>query len=306
MREVISNRLASISIRDLLLVEAVAQQRSFRLAAEAMGISASGLSYQVRKVEEVLGSAIFERGGKTTPTAYGMVALNEMQAILESATRLEALRDDSTTPFGQVLRLGVISSLAPRDLLNILKLCREHSAQTRVEIVCGMHQGLLRRLLNREVDIVITAGQEIPDGLAYTELFREGFVLLTRSDQQPLQLEPASPPELGLLPLNEDDFVPSSVAQGLESLLTSGLARAFGLSVGHRIALVSAGYGHALLPRGWVQSMPLPPNLTLVPLPDSMSEERVLGCIWRQSFPLGPEIAKTFCTLKLGGVQSHA
>lgn len=301
MREVISNRLASISIRDLLLVEAVAQQRSFRLAAETMEISTSGLSYQVRKVEEVLGGAIFERGSKTTPTVYGQVVLDEIAAILEGITRLEALRDDSATPFGQALRLGVISSLAPLDLLQILMLCREHSAQTRVEIVCGMHQGLLRRLLNREIDILVTAGQDIPDGLGYAELFREGFVLLTRSDQEIPQLEPVLSSGLGLLPLNEDDFVPPGVAQGLEPLLTSGLARGFGLSVGHRIALVCEGYGHALLPHGWVKSMPLPPNLTLIPLPENLSGERVLGCIWRQSFPLGPEIASKLCSLRFGG-----
>ncbi|MGP4955907.1 LysR family transcriptional regulator, partial [Pseudomonas helleri] len=133
------------------------------------------------------------------------------------------------------------------------------------------------------------------------ELFREGFVLLTRSDQEIPQLEPVFSSGLGLLPLNEDDFVPPGVAQGLEPLLTSGLARAFGLSVGHRIALVCEGYGHALLPHGWVKSMPLPPNLTLIPLPENLSGERVLGCIWRQSFPLGPEIASKLCSLRFGG-----
>lgn len=290
MREAISNRLASISIRDLLLVEAVARQRSFRQAAETMEISTSGLSYQVRKVEEVLGSAIFDRGGQIMPTAFGLAVLNEVGAILESVTRLEALRDGSTAAFGKVLRIGVISSLAPMDLLRILQLCRQHSEQTRVEIISGKHQGLLRRLLDREIDLLVSAGQEIPNGLAQAPLFHERFVLLARADGQLPSLEPMRPSEPGLLPLSEDDFVPPGMAQRLEALLTSRLARAYGLGIEHRIALVREGYGHALLPQGWVQGGPLPENMAIIQLSAQISEERAIGCIWRQSFPLGMEI----------------
>ena len=76
VREVISNKLAAVSVRDLLLVEAVAMKRSFRYAAIDMGISTSGLSYQVKKVEEILGQPIFERGSKITPTAFGKEVLD--------------------------------------------------------------------------------------------------------------------------------------------------------------------------------------------------------------------------------------
>nr|WP_232244324.1 LysR family transcriptional regulator [Oligella ureolytica] len=38
------------------MVEAVAKHNSFRLAATAMDISTSGLSHQIRKVEEILGN----------------------------------------------------------------------------------------------------------------------------------------------------------------------------------------------------------------------------------------------------------
>lgn len=292
MREVISNKLASVSIRDLLLVEAVAQQRSFRLAAEKMGISTSGLSYQVKKVEEVLGEPVFERGSKVSLTAYGINVLCQISAILESVTRLEALRDDSVAPFGKALRIGIISSVAPKDLLRILELCRQHSAPTKVEIVSGKHQGLVRRLLSREIDLLISAGSDIPGGTVHAELFRERFVLLARIDQMPSKLETLLSSHPGLLPLSEDDFVPPDMIRNLQALQTSSLTRAFGLSGEHRITLVSEGYGHALLPYGWVRGMSLPENMTIVALPEYMSsQERVLNCIWRQSFSLGVEIS---------------
>ncbi|WP_241680490.1 LysR family transcriptional regulator, partial [Parasutterella excrementihominis] len=106
VREVISNKLAAVSVRDLLLVEAVAMKRSFRYAAIDMGISTSGLSYQVKKVEEILGQPIFERGSKITPTAFGKEVLDLIAVILEGVTRLEGLRDDGLAlPFGQTLRI---------------------------------------------------------------------------------------------------------------------------------------------------------------------------------------------------------
>ena len=295
VREVISNKLAAVSVRDLLLVEAVAMKRSFRYAAIDMGISTSGLSYQVKKVEEILGQPIFERGSKITPTAFGKEVLDLIAVILEGVTRLEGLRDDGLAlPFGQTLRIGVISSLAPDNLLRIIQICAHRSGKTKVELVSGKHQGLLRRLQNREIDLLISAAQSVPEGMAYTSLFKEHFVSLVRADKLQPELHPLMLCEPGLLPLSEDDFVPSLITEGLSKLLSSGLTRTYGLGVEHRMALVAAGYGHALLPYGWVRDVHLPDHLAVMELPPALSAERELGCFWRHSYMMGSQISQAF------------
>lgn len=293
VREVISNKLASVSIRDLLLVEAVAKHNSFRLAATAMDISTSGLSHQIRKVEEILGQAIFERGNRVSPTTYGNTVLNVIASVLASITQLENLRNDSPIPFGPTLRVGVISSLSPNDLLHIIEKCQQDSNQTKVEVVSGKHHGLLRRLQEREIDFLITASTEVPDGFSHAELFHEPFVLLCRSDLEKPLLDPVTPSALSLLPLSEDDFIPEIITRGLEPMLNSALTRSYGLSISHRLALVLAGYGFALMPKRWVESIPLPNNISIIQLPQALSEERTITCIWRESFTIGAKIVKT-------------
>ena len=89
MREEISNRLAAVSIRDLMLVMAVQRCNGFRQAAMEMGISASGLSHQVRKVESALHTTLFERNGQTIKTTpEGERVLRSILSIIESCEPL--------------------------------------------------------------------------------------------------------------------------------------------------------------------------------------------------------------------------
>src|SRR5215210_808331 len=58
-----------MNIRDLRYLLAVAEHGHFGRAAEGCGVSQPTLSVQVRKLEELLGTALFERTSKTvTPT----------------------------------------------------------------------------------------------------------------------------------------------------------------------------------------------------------------------------------------------
>lgn len=294
MREIISNRLSAVSIRDLLMVEAVAHHGGFRHAAAVIGISPSGLSHQIRKVEEILETSIFERGSQVTLTADGELVLEAITSTLESIARIETLRDGPNLPLGSVLRIGVISSLAPPDLVQLVELCSHHSPQTRVEIVSGKHQGLIRRLMDREIDLLITADTDFPDGLSHSDLLREGFILLVNPDlgvSNYVDLKCSKP---GLLPISEDDFLPKTISAGVDELVNSSLTRAYGLSIEHRISLVSAGYGHALLPKGWVEGLSNNKANAIIELPEALSGQRTLRCVWRNSFVVGPHAAKLF------------
>jgi LysR family hydrogen peroxide-inducible transcriptional activator len=82
-RTIISNKLSAVSIRDLVLVRTVWKRSSFRTVARELGISPSGLSHQVRKVEEALGTAIFERSNQQVKaTPEGKKLLSHIEDIL--------------------------------------------------------------------------------------------------------------------------------------------------------------------------------------------------------------------------------
>ncbi|MGP1345294.1 MAG: LysR family transcriptional regulator, partial [Phycisphaerales bacterium] len=104
-----------LSIRDLVGVEAVARHGHFGRAAEELGIAQPTLSAQVSKVERALGSALFERTGRSflvTPSGARLLplvraALAGVELLGEAAGAGGAGRDGGGSP----MRLGVIPTL---------------------------------------------------------------------------------------------------------------------------------------------------------------------------------------------------
>jgi DNA-binding transcriptional LysR family regulator len=80
-----------ISLRQLQYTVAIAEQRSFRRAAERCHVSQPSLSEQVAQAEDALGMRLFERGrhGVVTTTA-GKAVAERAQALCAS---VEALID---------------------------------------------------------------------------------------------------------------------------------------------------------------------------------------------------------------------
>lgn len=102
------------SLRQLQYLQAVAETKSFRGAAELCHVAQPSLSAQVATVEEALGVQVFERGrGGVRLTAAGEVVLARARAVLLGAADLvegaKGLRD----PLACTLRLGVIPTIAP-------------------------------------------------------------------------------------------------------------------------------------------------------------------------------------------------
>jgi LysR family transcriptional regulator, glycine cleavage system transcriptional activator len=57
--------VSMLPVSSLQTFEAVARNRSFKAAADELAISASAVSHAVRKLEDLLGAAVFERRGRT-------------------------------------------------------------------------------------------------------------------------------------------------------------------------------------------------------------------------------------------------
>lgn len=95
-------------LADLDAFAAVARARSFRRAAVLRGVSASGLSEAVRRVEARLGVRLLNRTTRSvTPTEAGERLLERLQPALgEVAAALDAAADSGNAPAG-TLRLDV-------------------------------------------------------------------------------------------------------------------------------------------------------------------------------------------------------
>src|ERR1700744_6358117 len=118
--------LAGLSLRDLEYAVAIADLQHFGRAAERCGVSQAGLSGQVRKLEALLGTPLFEcPTRRIVVTPQGEVLIVQARAVLGAARVLLEMARAQADPLRGRLRLGVIATLGPYYLPGLLRQVRQ-------------------------------------------------------------------------------------------------------------------------------------------------------------------------------------
>jgi LysR family hydrogen peroxide-inducible transcriptional activator len=182
--------VSSLSLRDLEYAVAVVRERHFGRAAEFCGVSQPTLSEQVRKLESILGFALFERTKRSVePTVRGAAVLQQAEALLGSARCLLEDARRSSEPLSGELRLGVIATLGPYYMPSVIALGRERFPRLALRLRESTTDELLVALRNGELDAILVAVPVPMDGLAGEPLFFEPFRLACPSDHELAQRE---------------------------------------------------------------------------------------------------------------------
>jgi LysR family glycine cleavage system transcriptional activator len=110
---------------------AVAQHLSFTRAADALGVTASAVSVQIRTLEEYLARPLFRRNGREVHvTTEGRAMLPRVQQALEQLER--AVDDARTDRYAGVLKLSTLASYMQQWLLP--RLPRFHAKHGDVDL----------------------------------------------------------------------------------------------------------------------------------------------------------------------------
>jgi LysR family hydrogen peroxide-inducible transcriptional activator len=165
------------TIRQLESLVAVAEHRSFRKAAAALGISQPGLSAQVQGAESLLAVQVFERDRRSvlvTPAGEDVVA-----RAREALTAVDAVCDAARRrgePLVGPLRLGVIPTVAPYWLPALLPSVR--AKFPRLELILREDQTarLLAQLTAGQLDVALLA-LPVPGDFTAAPITRETFQL---------------------------------------------------------------------------------------------------------------------------------
>jgi len=281
----ISSHLAVVSLRDLTLVQAVHRHGSFNSAARAMHISPSGLSHQVQKVEQALGSPLFERGGRrVVPTASGARLLEQIDALLVAADHLQQAAKAGATAFGGELRLGVLATLGPYLLPHLIAPFPQHFPGARLSLSEGKPRGLLRRLHEGELDAVLAPPASKPSGIAMRTLFFEPWELMFRIDH-PLAGKRSI--DLEQLDANDATLMSESHADGWPGKKGGGHVQ--DVSLESLAALVGLRGGYALVPALAHERLASMPNVALAKIKHP-EQGREIALYWREASPWHAEL----------------
>ncbi len=249
----IRSSLAGLSLRDLEYAVAVADFRHFGRAAEHCGVSQPALSEQLRKLEAVLGAALFERTARRVEiTPPGELLLRQARIVLREGFGLIEMARAQTDPLDGPLRIGVIPTLGPYYLPLVLRMLRSDFPGLELRLQEGLTEDLTEALHRGSLDAVLVALPAPAEGVMTVEpLFFERFRLLAPTGHPLLDagvLHPEDLPGEDLLLLEEGHCLRDQTISLCRLPGPRGRDARHASSLEMLRHMVAAGEGYALMP----------------------------------------------------------
>lgn len=167
-----------MTFRDLEYALALERLGHFSRAAAACEVSQPTLSGQIRKLEDELGVAIFERDGRTVRvTPAGRTILDLARAAVRAAADMRRAAEATRDPLVGPLRLGLIPTLAPYLLPHLLPAAGKRLPTMPLTVVEEQTDVLIARLGAGEIDAALLATPLSAESLAEVPLFDEPLLL---------------------------------------------------------------------------------------------------------------------------------
>ncbi len=294
-----------MTLTELKYIVAVARERHFGKAADACFVSQPTLSVAVKKLEEELDVKLFERSAnEITVTALGEEIVRQAQSVLEQAANIKDIAKRGKDPLAGALKLGVIYTIAPYLLPDLVRQVITHLPQMPLMLQENFTVKLLEMLRTGEIDCAILA-EPFPDaGLAVAPLYDEPFFAAVPSQHPLAKLSSVTTEALKnetMLLLGSGHCFRDHVLEVCPEFArfssdAEGIRKSFeGSSLETIKHMVAAGMGITLVPRLSVPSQALQPSkrrrdddfVKYLPVQDDKGvppPTRRVVLAWRRSF----------------------
>jgi LysR family hydrogen peroxide-inducible transcriptional activator len=172
-----------MTLTELKYIVAVAREKHFGRAAEACYVSQPTLSVAIKKLEDELEVKLFERSAnEVSVTPLGEDIVRQAQSVLEQAAAIKEIAKRGKDPLAGPLRLGVIYTIAPYLLPDLVRQAIARTPQMPLMLQENFTVRLLEMLRTGEIDCAIMA-EPFPDtGLAIAPLYDEPFMAAVPSN----------------------------------------------------------------------------------------------------------------------------
>jgi len=191
-----------MNLRQLSAFVAIYEEGSFNKAAQRLHATQSGLSMQIKLLEERLGVSLFDRSAQgVTPTVAGSrlygTAVDVMRDLDRAETDLRALGQSITGP----LRVGLMPTFTRGILAPVLSdYLRDHPAVT-LSVVEAYSADLVDRVRDGRIDFAVVPRQTEREGLRVRPLGTDREILVRRPGGDLPHLAPVRLADLGPLRL---------------------------------------------------------------------------------------------------------
>jgi LysR family hydrogen peroxide-inducible transcriptional activator len=278
-----------VTLRQLRYFDALAANGHFGRAAAALGVTQPALSVQVQELERALGARLVDRlPGGTRLTSFGSDIAGRSASILAAVRDIEEIGRARGKVLGSPLRLGVIPSVAPYLLPNLLSRIGERYPDAAIVIRETVTRALVEEIAAGELDAMVAS---LPLGDARFEeaaAFDDAFLLAVPAGSAHAARSRAVPGMIAAeeLLLLEDGHCLRNQALTVCRAIDPSRLRSFGAtSLTTIFHLVAAGQGITLVPEMAADiGIAADPRLKLIRFADP-EPHRTIGVAWRRNSP---------------------
>lgn len=273
----------SMNLKQIRFALAVAHEQNFTRAALRCHTVQSALSHQIAKLEEELGSTLFERTSRQVKlTAAGRAFLAPAEKLLAAQAELLDTMEALKGELSGTLTVGTISTLNAIDVVGQLARFTQRYPLVNIRLYVGMSEKILEDVQQSRTDVAFVGlwpGDKSIIKLPHRQLCDEPLVALISQQHAYAKSETVSLSELAQVPLV--DFYAGSGArrQTDNAFKEAGVTRHVSFEIDHIEWLeniVRRSLAVGIVPLSRIQ-----PGSDLISIPIDNAPRRQVFCVWQ-------------------------
>ncbi len=285
-----------MTLTELRYIVALHQTGHFGKAADRCHVSQPTLSIAIKKLEDELNVALFERSrNQVHATPLGLKIIEQAQTVLDQASLIRELADQGKDPLGSRLSIGAIFTVGPYLFPCFVPELHRLAPSMPLYIEESYTAVLREKLRASELDAIVIALPFTEPDVVTQPLYDEPFVVVMPGDHPLAKLDNIPQKKLAqetVLLLGEGHCFRDQVLSACPALRTS-LSNADaqlqsvveGSSLETLKHMVASRLGLTVLPLSAAQIAPYGEGMLAVrPFADPQPR-RTVALAWRASFP---------------------
>ena len=285
-----------MTLTELRYIITLAQEQHFGRAAERCNVSQPTLSIAVKKLEQELDTAIFERSKtRVSPTPLGEKIIHQAQRVLEQTLAIKDIATQGKNQLTSPLHIGAIFTIGPYLFPHIIPHLQQSAKEMPLYIEESYTATLRRRIRQGDLDAIVVALPFTEADVVTQSLYEEEFVILMEKDHPLTEKTTINPGELtasNVLLLGEGHCFRDQVIEACPNLKPNiddpkGRIRtaAEGSTLETLKYMVASGLGVTILPKSAaLANHAMSDLLTTRPFAEPVPK-RTVALAWRASFP---------------------
>jgi len=293
------------TLKQLRYFVALEKHQHFGNAAKACFVSQSAFSVAIKELESQLGAQLVDRTNKSvTITRSGREVASHARLCLRDIEYLGEIARSNQKPLTGRLNLGVIPTIAPFVLPNLLPALRRDYPDLKLYLREDTTRNLHKFLLEGELDIILLA---LPFKLSHVEimpLFKDRFYMACRKHSQLIDPENYSLnhlPKESIILLEDGHCLRDHALSACKIRNQDAVSRFAASSLLTLVSMVDSDIGITYLTE-MSKNSTLLQNTDIKTYPLSEKSYREIGLAWRKGSAREDEFNLLGACLRLGVV----